>query len=66
MADPTAIAGGNAAQVPALRDALGVLWRRIIPFLDVRLLPDRETVEARVREIGRIGADREVNTFVIN
>jgi arsenate reductase len=57
--DPAAIAGGKAMQALAFQHVFAVIVRRIIPFLDVRLLLDRQTTEARVREIGRIGSHRD-------
>jgi arsenate reductase len=60
VVDPAAFVGSAEMQDLAFRDALSLLGRRIISFLDVRLLPDRKSIEARMREIGWIGTDREV------
>jgi arsenate reductase len=55
--DPAGIKGKPALRMLAFRQAFSMLERRIKLFLDVRFELDRQTVEANVRKIGRIGND---------
>jgi arsenate reductase len=56
MPDPAAVEGDAARKRAAFRDTLDVLRRRIAALVKLRVEDlARPTLEARVREIGRIG-----------
>jgi arsenate reductase len=57
--DPAGVEGKHALRMLAFRQAFSMLERRIKLFLDIRSELDRKAVEARVREIGRIGDGAE-------
>ena len=52
--DPAAVEGGKAMRMLAFRQAFGMLERRIKMFVDLRIALDRKTMQAKVRDIGRI------------
>jgi arsenate reductase len=54
--DPAAVEGKKAMQMLAFREAFSMLERRITMFVELRAVMDRKTMQAKVQEIGRIGA----------
>jgi arsenate reductase len=54
--DPAAVEGKKAMQMLAFREAFSMLERRIKMFVELRAVLDRKTMQAKVQEIGRIGA----------
>jgi arsenate reductase len=52
--DPAAAEGSPAMRMLAFRQAFSMLERRIKLFVDVRTALDRKTMQAKLREIGRI------------
>jgi arsenate reductase len=52
--DPAGVEGKTALRMLAFRQAFSMLERRIKMFVDLRQALDRKTMQAKVREIGRI------------
>ena len=52
--DPASVEGGKALRMLAFRLAFAMLERRIRMFVDLRAALDRKTMQAKVREIGRL------------
>jgi arsenate reductase len=55
LPDPAAAQGSEAMRMLAFRECFAAFERRIKLFVEVRLEMDRQFVEDRAREIGRIG-----------